>query len=92
MFAVVGAEGLLGALLTVPLRRLVRARAALVGEAWLLACVVPCLLVAHAALLIGPIVAVCEFPTPLSNSLVSGHAWRLRLTTSGAACKPPARW
>ncbi len=78
MFAVVGAGGLLGALLTAPLRRAVHPRAALVGEAWLLACVVPCLFVAHDALLIGLIVAACELPTPLSNSLVSGH--RVALT------------
>jgi predicted MFS family arabinose efflux permease len=73
MFAVVGAGGLVGAFLAGPLGRAVRPRAALVGEAWLLACVVPLLLVAHAALLIGLIVAACELPTPLSNSLVSGH-------------------
>jgi hypothetical protein len=34
--------------------------------------------VAHAALLIGLVVAVCELPTPLANSLVSGH--RVALT------------
>jgi MFS family permease len=73
MFAVVGAGGLLGALLASPLRRRMHPRTALVGEAWLICCVLPLLLVAHAAALIGLIVAAAEFPTPLTNSLVSGH-------------------
>jgi predicted MFS family arabinose efflux permease len=73
MFALVGAGGLLGAVLAGPLRRRMRARTALVGEAWLVSCVVPLLLVAHLAALIGLIVAAAEFPTPLTNSFVSGH-------------------
>jgi MFS family permease len=73
MFALVGAGGLLGALLAGPLRRRMRARTALVGEAWLVGCAVPLLLLAHAAALIGLIVAAAEFPTPLTNSFVSGH-------------------
>jgi predicted MFS family arabinose efflux permease len=78
MFALVGAGGLLGALIAGRLRAAISPRLALVGEAWLLACVIPLLLVAHVALLIGLVVAVCELPTPLANSLVSGH--RVALT------------
>jgi MFS family permease len=73
MFALVGAGGLLGAALATPARRAISARSALVAEAWLVACAAPLLFVVHAAVLIGLIVAVCEFPTPLSNSIVAGH-------------------
>lgn len=73
MFALVGVGGLLGALLASPARRRISARAALVGEAWLVGCAMPLLLIAHAAALIGLIVAVAEFPTPLTNSFVSGY-------------------
>jgi hypothetical protein len=48
-------------------------RAALIGEAWLVGCVVPLLLLAHAAALVGLIVAAAELPTPLTNSFVSGY-------------------
>ncbi len=78
MFALVGAGGLLGALIAGRLRATLSPRAALVGESWLLAAVIPLLFVAHAALLIGLIVAASELPTPLANSLVSGH--RVALT------------
>ena len=50
-----------------PVRRRISARAALVGEAWLVGCAMPLLLIAHAAALIGLIVAVAEFPTPLTK-------------------------
>jgi MFS family permease len=73
MFALVGVGGLLGALLAGPLRRRMTARGWLVAESWLLCCVVPVLLVAHGAALIGLIVAAAEFPTPVTNSIVSGH-------------------
>jgi MFS family permease len=73
MFAVVGLGGLIGAFLASPLRQVLSPRRALVGEAWLLACVLPVLFVAHGALLIGTIVAICELPTPLANSLVAGN-------------------
>jgi predicted MFS family arabinose efflux permease len=78
MLALVGCGGLVGALAAGSLRDALRPRTALVGEAWLLACVLPLLFVAHSALLIGLIVGVCEMPTPLANSLVSGY--RVALT------------
>jgi predicted MFS family arabinose efflux permease len=73
MFALVGAGGLLGAVLAGPVRRRISARTALVGEAWLVGCALPLLLVAHSAALIGLVVAAAEFPTPLTNSFVSGY-------------------
>lgn len=73
MFAIVGAGGLLGALLAGPLRRRLSPRFALVGASWLMAAVIPLLFATHSALLIGAIVALCELPTPMSNSLVAGH-------------------
>jgi MFS family permease len=78
MFAVVGAGGLAGAVLANRLRGAIPAGAVLIAEGWLLALVVPVLFAVHAPLLIGLVVALCEFPTPLSNSLVSGH--RVALT------------
>lgn len=78
MFALIGAGGLLGAMIAGWLRAAFSPRAALVGEAWLLAAVIPLLFAAHVAWGIGLIVAACELPTPLSNSLVSGH--RVALT------------
>jgi MFS family permease len=73
MFALMGVGGLVGAFLAGPLRRRLSARAALVGEAWLIGCIVPLLFLAHAAALIGLVVAAAEFPTPLTNSFVSGY-------------------
>jgi len=72
MFAIVGAGGLLGALLAAPLRRRVTARALIAGEDWLLVGSVLMLLVAHNALLIGLLVAAAEFATPVTNSVVAG--------------------
>ena len=78
MLALVGCGGLAGAVLAGSLREVLRPRTALMGEAWLLVCVLPLLFVAHSPLLIGLIVGVCEMPTPLANSLVSGY--RVALT------------
>src|SRR5205085_9523176 len=47
-------------------------RAALVAGNWLLFAVAPMLLVVHAAILIGVIVALAELLTPLVNSIISG--------------------
>ena len=72
MFAIVGAGGLLGAILAGPLRRRLTARAVIVGEDWLLVGSVLLLLLAHNPLLIGLLVAAAEFATPVGNSLVAG--------------------
>ncbi len=37
-----------------------------------MAAALPLLFIVHAAALIGLIVAICEFPTPMANGLVSG--------------------
>jgi MFS family permease len=78
MFAIVGAGGLLGAILATPLRRRLSARATVIAQYCLLAATLPLLLVAHAAPLIGLVVAAGEFLTPLTNSTVVGH--RVALT------------
>jgi MFS family permease len=78
MFAIVGAGGLLGAILAAPLRRRLSARATIIAQHWLLAATLPLLLITHAAALIGLVVAVGEFLTPLTNSAVVGH--RVALT------------
>jgi predicted MFS family arabinose efflux permease len=72
MFAIVGAGGLLGAILATPLRRRLSARATVIAQNWLLAATLPLLLVAHAAALIGLVVAVGEFLTPVANASVVG--------------------
>ena len=72
MFAIVGAGGLLGAILAGPIRRRLTARSVIAGEQWILLGSVLLLLIVHNALLIGVLVAAAEFGTPISNSLVAG--------------------
>jgi MFS family permease len=78
MFAIVAGGGLLGALLAPAVQRRLRPRHVLIGETWLLALVLPLLLLAHNALLLGLIVAAAELVTPVSNSIVVGY--RVALT------------
>jgi predicted MFS family arabinose efflux permease len=78
MFTIVGAGGLLGAIAAARLRRRLSTRAAVTVQSWLLAAVLPLLLVVHSALLIGLVVAAAEFLTPLTNSLMA--AQRMALT------------
>jgi predicted MFS family arabinose efflux permease len=78
MFAIIGAGGVLGALIAGPLGPRLTPRQALVGEEWFTAAALPLLLVTHSALAIGLVVAAAEFATPITNSKVSGL--RLRLT------------
>jgi MFS family permease len=72
MFAIVGAGGVIGALLAGPLGRRLTPRLALVCQEWVITAMLPLLLVAHAALAIGVIVAAAEVLTPVTNSKVSG--------------------
>ncbi|MBV9337636.1 MAG: MFS transporter [Solirubrobacterales bacterium] len=72
MFAIVGAGGVLGAIIAGPIRRHLSSRAVIAGNEWLLLTSVLLLLVVHNALLIGVLVAVAEFGTPSGNSLVAG--------------------
>jgi predicted MFS family arabinose efflux permease len=72
MFAIVGAGGVLGALCAAPIRRQMTPRTVIVSSDWLLLAVVLGLFVAHNALLIGLLVAVAEFATPVTNAVVSG--------------------
>lgn len=70
MLAIAAGGGLLGALLAPRLQQRLSARAALVGESWLLALSIPLLLVVRSALLFGALVAVAELITPVTNSIV----------------------
>jgi MFS family permease len=72
MFAIVGAGGVLGAVMASPARRRLTARAVIAGEEWLLLVCVLLLLLARNALVIGLLVAAGEFATPIANSLVAG--------------------
>jgi MFS family permease len=72
MFAIVGAGGVLGALCAASIRRHMTPRGVIVSSDWLLLAVVLGLLVADNALLIGLLVAVAEFATPVTNAVVSG--------------------
>lgn len=72
MFAIVGAGGVLGAILAGPIRRRLSARLVIAGGQWVLLGSVLLLLVVHNALLIGVLVAAAEFGTPIANSLVAG--------------------
>lgn len=72
MFAIVGAGGVLGAIVAGPVRRRLAARTVIAGREWVLLVCVLLLLVAHNALLIGLLIAAAEFVTPIANSLVAG--------------------
>ncbi len=72
MFAIAGAGGILGAVLAGRFWQRVNVRTVLVASNWLLVVFILALLVAHAAVLIGVIIAVAELLTPLVNSIVSG--------------------
>jgi predicted MFS family arabinose efflux permease len=72
MFAIVGAGGILGAILAGPIRRRLSARSLIACEQWVLLGSVLLLLVVHDALLIGVLVAAAEFGTPITNSLIAG--------------------
>lgn len=72
MFAIVGVGGVLGAAVAGPVRRRLSPRLLIAGEEWLLLAGVLLLLVVGNALLIGVLVAVAEFGTPIGNSLVAG--------------------
>lgn len=80
MFAIVGAGGVLGAMIAAPLGRRLTPRQALVGEECFTVALMPLLLVTHSALAIGLVVAAAEFPTPITNSKVSGL--RIAMTPS----------
>jgi predicted MFS family arabinose efflux permease len=78
MLGIAAGGGLLGALLAPRLRRRMAPRSALMGETWVMALVLPLLLVAHNALLLGLIVAAAELITPVTNSIVTSY--RVALT------------
>jgi predicted MFS family arabinose efflux permease len=80
MFAIVGAGGVIGALLAGPLGRRLTSRLALVCQEWSITVSLPLLLIAHSALAIGVVVAATELLTPVTNSKVSGL--RIGLTPS----------
>jgi MFS family permease len=72
MFAIIGAGGLLGAMLAAPLGSRLTPRLALIADHWFIAAVLPLLLVTHSAPAIGLVAAAAEFPTPITNSKVAG--------------------
>jgi MFS family permease len=73
MLGIAAAGGLLGALLAPALQRRLSPRLVLVGETWVIALVLPLLLVAYNALLLGVILAVAELVTPVTNSIVVSY-------------------
>lgn len=81
MLGVAAGGGLLGALLAPTLQRRLSPRRVLVSETCVVAAVVPLLLIAHAAPLLGAIVAAAELLTPLTNSIVVG--FRVALAPDG---------
>jgi MFS family permease len=72
MFTIMGAGGLLGAVLAGPLCRTMSARALIIAGPWLAMCVLLMLLVVHNPLLIGLVVACAEFMAPATNAVVAG--------------------
>lgn len=77
-FALVGAGGVIGAMLAGPVRRRMSPRVAVLAEPWFAVACVPCLLLCHSALAVGVVFAAAFLPIPLSSSVVVGR--RLALT------------
>jgi MFS family permease len=73
MLGVAAAGGLLGALLAPRLARRLPPGLVVIGETCLTALVLPLLLLAHNAVLLGLIVAAAEFSTPVTNSIVVSY-------------------
>ena len=72
-FAIIGAGGVASALIAGPARHRLPARWSVLCEPWFAVAFVPLLLVAHAAALIGLLVAVMLLPIALSSSVVVGE-------------------
>jgi len=73
MLAVVAAGGLLGALLSPRLAPRLPPRAVLIAENWAIVAMLPLLLLAHNALLLGAIGAGAVLVTPVTNSIILSH-------------------
>ena len=78
MFAIVGAGGVLGAVIAGPLRRRLSTRWAVLAEPWSDAVFAPLLLVVHSAWAIGVLVDVMLLPMTVSTAVIAGG--RLALT------------
>ncbi len=77
-FAIIGAGGVASALLARPARHRLPARWSVLCEPWFAAALVPVLLVARSALVVGIVVAIMLMPMALSSSVVVGT--RIALT------------
>ena len=73
MLGTAAAGGLVGALLAPRLQRRCSPRLILAGEIWVTAMMLPLLLIAHSALLLGVIYAAATMVVPVSNSVVVGY-------------------
>ena len=73
MLGIVAAGGLTGGLIAPALGRRLAPRMVLVGETVVVALVLPLMLVAHAAVLLGLIFAAGMLMTPVTNSIVVGY-------------------
>ena len=70
MLAIVACGGLLGALRAPTLQHRLPARVVLIAKNWVIVLMLPLLLLAHNALLLGAIVAGAVLITPVTNSIV----------------------
>jgi MFS family permease len=73
MLGIAAVGGLLGALLAPRLQRLCSPRFVLAGEIWVTALLLPLLLLAHNALVLGVIYAAATMVVPVSNTVVVGY-------------------
>lgn len=73
MLGIMAGGGLVGALLAPRLQRRLSARFVLIGENLMLALAIPWLLLAHAPVVIGLILAAGILITPVTNSIVVGY-------------------
>jgi hypothetical protein len=98
-FAIVGAGGVLSAILANPLRRRLSPRMAVLSEPWFPVVFVPLLLLCHSAAAVGVAVALAVLPIPLSSSVVVGYrltlapdALRGRVQASAAFVSGSIAW
>jgi len=73
MLGIAAGGGLVGALLAPALQRRLSPHVVLLGESWVLAVAIPCMLLVQNAILLGLIVAAAELITPVTNSIVVSY-------------------
>jgi MFS family permease len=72
-YALVGAGGVISAVVAGPLRRRLSQRAGVLAEPWFYVVFTPLLLLAHSALIVGLVIGTMFLPVILSSSIIGGQ-------------------